>query len=916
MMTRYRILHPRNILVLAALLLCLPAAVPAEDDSCLGCHADRASGAPEMPVSKFQTSVHKSLGCAACHQDKDGYPHEPKGRPVSCGGCHAEAQKLFEDSLHGKALARGDALAPRCQNCHGSHDIIPVQGAGSAVSPVRVPFVCGSCHSEGSRVQKQRNIHQKNILENYSESFHAEGLLKKGLSVAATCTSCHGSHRILPHTDPRSTIARGNIAQTCQRCHTLIEEQHRKIIAGRLWEQSPHMIPVCVDCHQPHKARKVFYDQGMADADCLRCHGRAGLRAKDGRAMGVDAAQARGSVHAKVACAQCHAGATPSRHRPCETVRPVDCAVCHSGQVEQYRSSVHGSLFQKGDRNAPTCAECHGKHGILGRKDSRSATYPTKVPTLCARCHREGERAAVRYQGPEHEITSRYVESVHGKGLLKSGLTVTATCTSCHTAHGELPASDPRSTVHKDNIPATCSQCHFGVYEQYAASVHSPALAKPGQKVPGCNDCHTAHTIRRTDQEGFRLQVMSRCGGCHEKVTQTYFETYHGKVSQLGYAKTAKCHDCHGAHGIFRVDDPRSHLSRQNIVETCRKCHPGATRRFAGYLTHATHHDPVKYPFIFGTFWIMTSLLVGTFGFFWLHTLLWLPRALQLRREHPPQPYDPARPQYVRFPLLYRWLHGLLIFSFISLAVTGMTLKFSYTPWAQALSRLLGGFESAGFIHRAAAVLMFALFCTHLWDLLTRKRREAGSWKELLLGPNTMIPTLKDLSEFRETIKWYLGRGPHPRYGRWTYWEKFDYFAVFWGVTIIGSSGLMLWLPETFTRILPGWLINVATIIHSDEALLATGFIFTVHFFNTHLRPDKFPMDLVVFTGQMPMEDMPRERPQEYEALKAAGRLPERTSAPLPLYLVKTLRLLAWCALSAGFCIIIGIIYAMLFTYR
>ncbi|MCX5795538.1 MAG: multiheme c-type cytochrome [Elusimicrobia bacterium] len=910
-------MNRKILLIPAALLFCLPAAAGTpEDEACLGCHADRASGAPQMPVAKLQASVHKDLGCTVCHAGKDGYPHEPKTPPVACGSCHAEPQKLFDDSLHGKALAKGDSLAPRCQNCHGSHDIVPVRSPASAVSPVRIPFVCGSCHREGSPVQKQRHIHQQNILENYSESIHAEGLLKKGLSVAATCASCHGSHHILPHTDPRSSIARGNITQTCERCHALIEEQHRKIINGQLWEKSPNKVPVCVDCHQPHKARKVFYDQGMADRDCQRCHSQPGLKSRDGRPMTVDAAQAKGSVHAKIACAQCHASVTPSHNRPCDTARPVDCSVCHNDQVAQYRGSVHGTLLAKGDRNAPACVECHGKHGILSRKDSRSATYPTKVPDLCARCHREGEKAAVRYQGTQHQITRSYIESVHGKGLLKSGLTVTATCTSCHTAHGELPASDSRSTVNKDNVAKTCSQCHFGVYDQYIQSAHSPAVAGPGKKVPGCNDCHTAHTIRRTDQEGFRLDVMSRCGGCHAGVAKSYFETYHGKVSQLGYAKTAKCHDCHGAHDIFNINDPRSHLSRRNIVETCQKCHPGATRRFAGYLTHATHHDPYKYPLIFGTFWAMTALLVGTFGFFWLHTLLWLPRALQLRREHPPKPYDPARPQFVRFPLMYRWLHGLLITSFLCLAATGMTLKFSYTPWAQALSRLLGGFESAGFIHRAAALLMFGLFSTHVWDLLTRKLQSAGSWKALLLGPDTMLPTLRDAAEFRDTLKWYLGRGPHPRYGRWTYWEKFDYFAVFWGVTIIGCSGLMLWMPETFTRVLPGWLINVATIIHSDEALLATGFIFTVHFFNTHLRPDKFPMDLVVFTGQMPLEDMSRERPQEYEAVQAAGKLSERTSAPLPLYLVKTLRVFAWGALGAGFCIIIGIIYAMLFAYR
>ena len=112
-----------------------------------------------------------------------------------------------------------------------------------------------------------------------------------------------------------------------------------------------------------------------------------------------------------------------------------------------------------------------------------------------------------------------------------------------------------------------------------------------------------------------------------------------------------------------------------------------------------------------------------------------------------------------------------------------------------------------------------------------------------------------------------------PDFGRWTYWEKFDYFAVFWGIAVIGSTGLTLWFSEFFTRLLPGWTLNVATIIHSDEALLATGFIFTVHFFNTHLRPEKFPMDIVVFTGRMTIEELRNDKPAEYEALVQRGEL-------------------------------------------
>ena len=116
-------------------------------------------------------------------------------------------------------------------------------------------------------------------------------------------------------------------------------------------------------------------------------------------------------------------------------------------------------------------------------------------------------------------------------------------------------------------------------------------------------------------------------------------------------------------------------------------------------------------------------------------------------------------------------------------------------------------------------------------------------------------------------VSWFFFKGPKPTFERWTYWEKFDFVAVFWGMFAIGGSGLMLWFPEFFGMFLPGWAFNVATIIHSDEALLATGFIFTVHFFNTHGRPEKFPMDFVIFNGQIAKEEMHRRTWRPVEAL-------------------------------------------------
>jgi cytochrome b subunit of formate dehydrogenase len=500
---------------------------------------------------------------------------------------------------------------------------------------------------------------------------------------------------------------------------------------------------------------------------------------------------------------------------------------------------------------------------------------------------------------------------------MQSGLTVTANCADCHTAHRELPASDPRSSVNPANVAKTCSKCHRGIYEMYTASVHSSSVTKTDKKLPVCSDCHSAHSIQRTDLSNFRLHIMDQCGRCHEKIAETYFDTFHGKVSKLGYLTTAKCYDCHGAHDILPVTDPRSRLSHANIVQTCGKCHAGSHRQFAGYLTHATHHDPKRYPFLFYTFWGMTTLLVGTLTVAGAHTALWLKRSWGERRPAHVLEGAEAAPVYVRrFSTYQRNLHLTVIGSFLGLALTGMLLKFSYAAWAKVLARALGGFQSAGVIHRLCAIATFTYFVLHIVDLFRQRRASGKSWARYLLGRDSMVPNLQDWRELVGSVRWFLKKGPRPDYGRWTYWEKFDYFAVFWGVAVIGMTGLILWFPTVFTHIMPGWAINVATTIHSDEALLAVCFIFSIHFFNTHFRPEKFPIDTVIFTQGVPLEELKKDRPREYRELVESGRLESLVMpAPLPDANRKWKRF-GFTALGIGLLLIVLMLYASVFVYR
>ena len=175
-----------------------------------------------------------------------------------------------------------------------------------------------------------------------------------------------------------------------------------------------------------------------------------------------------------------------------------------------------------------------------------------------------------------------------------------------------------------------------------------------------------------------------------------------------------------------------------------------------------------------------------------------------------------------------------------------------------------------------------------------------------------MVPQPRDVVELYQHFRWFVGLGPRPRFGHFTYWEKFDYWAVFWGMGIIGGSGLVLWLPEAFSYVVPGWVFNIAALIHGEEALLAVVFIFTFHFFTGHLRPEKFPMDSVIFTGRVTLKEMEEERPDEYERLKRTGRLDELASQAAPRWVYRLGRSAGAVAVVLGLLMVALILFAFL----
>lgn len=916
-----------SVALLCALALSLPAQTNAD---CLDCHSD-----PELTgekggreVSMFVDekillkSVHGEHECMDCHEDASE-DHPETLAPVDCSTCHDDAKTQYDSGIHGLAARKGELYAPTCSECHGDHDILPRTNPESRTYKMNIPVLCGKCHREGAPVARVYNISEHNILENYTQGIHGIGMFKKGLIVSATCNDCHGNHLILPHTDPRSSISLGKIAQTCMVCHARIEQVHTKVIRGELWEEKPGAIPACTDCHPPHKVNPQNIVITISDRACLRCHAKLDIhKTVDNKeiSLTVDNKDIAASVHREIPCVKCHSDVSPERSRPCETARQVDCSNCHAEVANRYFESGHGQAYFKKDERAPYCTDCHGDHQVKSHYDETSPTYRATIPAMCGECHRE-EGKASQVEGL-HQIAAfaDYSTSVHGRGLVEKGLLPSAVCTDCHTQHYNLREDDERSSVYPKNIPSTCATCHRGIYKEYAESVHAINKGDGSKKLPTCADCHSSHVIKETEQDQFMAQVTGQCGECHQDLAATYLQTMHGKTYELGYLKAAKCSDCHEPHRTLSVNDPNSSVGSRNLVKTCQKCHEDANVRFTGYLTHATHHDKTKYPVLFYTYWFMTSLLIGVFGFFGIHTLLWLPRSLQGIRERKKQAKkSPQMEKYYiqRFTTSQRITHLFVIVSFMALALTGMVLKFAGMEWAKTLADLLGGVRVAGVIHRFAAVITFGYFVFHLFNLFKLKRQRRTPFLKFFLGPDSMMFSKRDIKDFIATVKWFFGLGPKPEYGRWTYWEKFDYFAVFWGVFVIGMSGLMLWFPETFTRFLPGWLINVAQIIHSDEALLAVGFIFTVHFFNTHLRPDAFPMDTVIFTGLVPLEEFKHTRPREYEELKSSGQLRKKlVKKEITPQWERAVKIFGGLFLTLGILLIVLIIYSVLFGYR
>lgn len=370
------------------------------------------------------------------------------------------------------------------------------------------------------------------------------------------------------------------------------------------------------------------------DEDCLMCHTDASTARADGRPVFVLAETYQASIHGQISisCVDCHTDLASAAEWPhAERLQPAQCATCHESSVQLVDAGVHAEARRaRNNLVAATCVDCHGSHDIRPSADPESRTNHMRLIDTCGACHGDAE-IIERGKMAGGSVADLFRDSIHGQALLKSGLSVAPSCTDCHNAHDIRRKTDAQSKVFRTAIPATCGSCHEGIAREYWSGIHGTQVQQGSPLAPVCSDCHTAHNIRRSEVEGWQLEVIKECGTCHEQSLATYRDTYHGQVTNLGFARVASCASCHGAHAIYPKSDERSMVSPANVTATCAACHKGATPRFAQYDPHADPHNFARNPLLAYTARFMQMLLFGVFGFFGLHAVLWFGREVQIK---------------------------------------------------------------------------------------------------------------------------------------------------------------------------------------------------------------------------------------------------------------------------------------------
>jgi len=630
------------------------------------------------------------------------------------------------------------------------------------------------------------------------------------------------------------------------------------------------------------------------EENCLICHGHRGMCYIDGenrfRLLYISEATYSNSPHGLFSCRSCHTDITQIPH---SNAQKVNCLMeCHLDD-----KNFKGDVFSHAHIEKVLNASVHGPVDENGKQKPHAGDYPT-----CKTCH----------QDPLYRPLSFFKK-------IRPGVS--------------------------EKIMGRCMMCHED--KNFVRKFYS-------------------HFSSRMQKGRSGIDVVNLCGRCHEdagflkrhdqpNTVYSYRETMHGKALYYGDETAPDCLDCHAGfggsiHSMYTESDPRSAVNPANRAAVCSNidCHPDASPKLMSYKVHLLA-DPQRHPAEYYVSLFFVFLTLASFIPIMIAAILDLVRELvpgkhrfEERVLHPRPLVDgvelgPPEPaviekkgkRYFRhLTVNQRWQHIMLMISFGGLAFTGMPLKYSHVPWLHKFYMLLGGFEVAPIIHRVLAVMMGLVFLYHFIYVAAAYvvYYLAPLWKAGKLTPLNalksayclpMVPNLDDLINVWKSLRFRLYLTPvKPAAARFNLKEKFGYLAVFWGVPVIGLSGLVLWGEQFFTQFLPGNFLNFCLIAHSDEALLATIVIFLWHLYNTHLKLEYFPMGMSWLTGLKKESEIRDEHYGYYMGvLQDSNMQPGRKEKPgllrlaahkagqlfLLLFLIVTTGYLSWLAFYTVF---------------
>jgi predicted CXXCH cytochrome family protein len=546
------------------------------------------------------------------------------------------------------------------------------------------------------------------------------------------------------------------------------------------------------------------------------------------------------------------------------------CLGCHGSAGRRAgAAAVDASRLDESAHRTLTCVDCH--------RDIDAVSHRLPVKRVdCGACH--SEAGAQQLAAAPGRATAGYS---HHIALRRRGAKGTPGCTDCHGTHGIPATSGEAAWSWRERLPEACRKCHPRTTADYLEGVHGKALLAGVRDVPTCDTCHPEHKAsgRESVQE---RGVVTTCVSCHEDPglqqkyaipgnrLASYMGSYHGAATQLGDSRTANCASCHGNHLILPSTDPRSSVNPANLPKTCGKCHPGAGVHFAEgkiHLQPSLKQDRLLFLVKNGYLLFIAGLMSSFLGYIALDLLSRMKGRIETRRREE----ERSEPQFQRLSLNQRVQHWVLISSFSALIVTGLPLTAPHSAISRGVITFLGGMGARAIIHRVAALVLVVVVIYHLGYVLLSRT----GYREF----RQLIPGFQDAKDILQMLRFHFGLSPdRARFGRYNFIEKFEYLAVGWGSVVMIGTGALLWAPQFSLAFLPKWMMDVALIVHSWEAILAFLAIIIWHMYNVHWNPSVFPMSQVWLTGKISRHELEENHPLEYERL--LRRQPTPDAAP------------------------------------